>query len=221
MRYKRTMNRQFALLSLVVGVAHAAPVTVTWDAPFGYAPNGYHVGYGETSGGYSTIVDVGNTQNYTINDLVAGRTYFVSVNAYGAMGSSGWANELVIAVLGDLPPPTVTVSPVVGLWSNRDEIGTGYSLDFKHGVLVVLVYSYDANANGESRWYVASGPLSGATFTSRLDKFAGGPCISCAFVGPPVWEGNDGTITIVFSSPTSASVYLPGGRVSEIRPTAF
>lgn len=214
------MNWQFAfLLALVAGAAHATPVTLTWDAPVGYVPTGYVVGYGETSGDYSTFVDVAGTRIYTIDNLVKGRTYFLSVRAYGESGLSAWANEIVVAVLTDLPPPSVSVAPVMGLWSNPDESGTGYSLDFKHGVLVVLIYSY--RANGETQWYIASGPLSGATFTSRLDKFVGGPCIGCAFAGPPVFDGSDGMITIIFSSATAASVQLPGGRVTAIQPTVF
>jgi hypothetical protein len=212
-------HRLLVLLALIAGVANARPVTLVWDPPVGYSPTGYVVGYGEVSGAYSTIVDVGNTQVYTVADLVAGRTYHFSVKAHVAGESSAWANELVVAVLNDPPPPSVSVSPVVGLWDNRDEPGTGYSLDFKHGVLVVLIFTY--TASGAPQWYIASGPLIGSTFTGRLDKFVGGPCISCAFAGGPTAAGSDGAITIVFSSPTAATVSLPAGRTTEIRPTAF
>ena len=214
------MARRLAiLLALVTGAANALPVTLVWDPPGGYSPAGYVIGYGETTGAYSTLVDVGNSQTYTVADLVAGRTYYFSVKAYVAGDSSAWAKEVAVAVLNDPPPPSVSVSPVVGLWDNRDEPGTGYSLDFKHGVLVVLVFTY--TTSGAPQWYIASGPVVGATFTGRLDKFVGGPCISCAFAGGPAAAGNDGTITIVFSSATSATVFLPERRVTEIRPTAF
>jgi hypothetical protein len=53
-------------------------------------------------------------------------------------------------------------------------------------------------------------------FTGTLDKYTGGQCVSCAYVapGPPV--GNDGTITITFTSSTTANVDLPGNRHIQI-----
>ena len=52
-------------------------------------------------------------------------------------------------------------------------------------------------------------------------KMFGGQCISCPYSGPPQEIGNDGDVTIQFSSPTSATMYLPGGRVTYIQPEAF
>ena len=214
------MNRQLAaFLALFAGAANAVPVTLTWDPPDGYVPSGYVVGYGTASGLYTTTVDVGNARIFTLDSLVTGQAYYLSVKAYTVDQMSSWSKEIVVALMEAPPPPAATISPVVGLWANADEIGTGYALDFKHGVLVVTVYSY--KASGEAQWYIASGPLVGATFTSRLDKFVGGQCIGCAYTGPPVTAGSDGTITIVFSSATSATVYLPEGRVTQIRPIPF
>ncbi len=214
------MGRRLTLLLAVIAVAaNATPVTLVWDPPVGYVPAGYVVGYGEVSGLYSTEIDVGAARTFTVPDLVSGRTYYFSVKAYAGGESSAWASEVAVAALNEPPPLSVLYSPAVGLWSNADEIGTGYALDFKHGVLVVTVYSY--KASGEPQWYIASGPIVGATFTSRLDKFIGGQCIGCAYTGAPVAAGSDGTITIVFSSATSATVYLPGGRIVPIRPTPF
>jgi len=124
-----------------------------------------------------------------------------------------WLNTLPTVVVG--PPP---FSPQVGLWWNPNESGSGYALDFKHGVLVVTVYSYAPT--GAAQWYIASGPVNGSTFTGTLIKAVNGQCISCAYQ-VPVSNGNDGTMTIVFSSPTSATMSLPGGRVIPIQPQAF
>jgi hypothetical protein len=214
------ISRLALLLCVSVGTAaNAVPVTLTWDVPVGYTPTGYVVGYGETSGTYSITADVGNTRIYTFDKLDAGQTYYISVMAYSNQGSSAWASELAVAVLPEPPPLSVSVSPAVGLWGNAAEPGSGYSLDFKHGVLVVTVYSY--NADGTPQWYLAAGPLQGTTFVSQLSKYVGGQCISCAYAGTPTAAGSDGTITLVFSSSRSATVHLPGGRVSEIQPTDF
>ena len=111
-------------------------------------------------------------------------------------------------------------TPVAGLWANANELGTGYTLEFKHGVLVVAIYAY--TSAGAAQWYLASGPVTANVFTATLDKYTGGQCISCPFTrspGPPT--GNDGTMTITFTSSTSAIVNLPGGRVTTISPFQF
>jgi hypothetical protein len=125
-----------------------------------------------------------------------------------------YRNTLPTQVFG---PPVLT--PQVGLWWNPNESGSGYAFDFKHGVLVVTIYSYQPG--GAPQWYLASGPLSGNTFTSTLDKYVGGQCISCMYSGRPTLTGNDGVVTITFSSSTSATMYLPDGRVTQIQPEAF
>jgi virginiamycin B lyase len=110
------------------------------------------------------------------------------------------------------------IAPQAGLWWNPAESGTGYSLDYKHGVLVVTVYSY--TVSGSPIWYLASGPVTNNTFTSTLDKYQNGQCISCAYQ-PPTINGNDGTISITFTSSTSAMMTLPGGRNFQIVPEDF
>ncbi len=110
------------------------------------------------------------------------------------------------------------IVPQVGLWWNPAEPGTGYSLDLKHGILVVTIYSY--TASGEPIWYLASGPITNNTFAATLDKYGGGQCISCGFKAAAL-RGNDGTIGIIFTSSTTATVALPGGRLIAIVPQAF
>jgi len=122
---------------------------------------------------------------------------------------------VVQPVAASQPAPT----PQPGLWWNPAESGSGYGLDYRNGTLVVTVYSY--KPNGEPQWYVASGPLKGTTFTGTLDKYAFGQCINCRYNGRPVTMGNDGVMTIEFTSATSATVTLPGGRVTHIEPQAF
>ena len=111
-------------------------------------------------------------------------------------------------------------TPAVGLWWNPKESGTGYNFDVKHGVLVVTVFTYEATG-GHSEWYLAAGPIVNNVFTATLDKYRGGQCISCPYInpGPPV--GNDGTMTITFTSAITGVVNLPGNRVTNIEPQVF
>jgi hypothetical protein len=113
-------------------------------------------------------------------------------------------------------------TPTTGLWWNPNESGTGYNIQVQHGVLVVTMYSYVAG--GDPLWYLGVGTLanagSGVAITGTLDKYHGGQCASCMYQKPTM-VGNDGGMTITFTSPTAAMVQLPGGRVTQIQPEAW
>jgi hypothetical protein len=111
------------------------------------------------------------------------------------------------------------VIPVVGLWWNPLESGSGYNIDVKHGILVMTVYSY--LPSGEQAWYITSGPIVDGSFTGTLDRYVGGQCIACTYNGLPTSAGSGGAVTVNFTSPTSATMYLPGGRVTNIQPEPF
>jgi hypothetical protein len=81
---------------------------------------------------------------------------------------------------------------------------------------VLAIYSYQAG--GPAQWYLAAGAVTNNVFTATLDRYTGGQCISCAFTGKPTLAGNDGTITVRFTSSTTATVNLPNGRVTQISP---
>lgn len=100
------------------------------------------------------------------------------------------------------------------------ESGSGYALDYKRGVLVVTVYSYIAA--GIPIWYLALGPVTNNVFTSTLDKYQHGQCISCVYQ-PAAINANDESISITFTSPTTATatMTLPGGRSFKIVLQAF
>lgn len=115
----------------------------------------------------------------------------------------------------------IATTPAVGLWWNPDESGTGYNFDVKYGVqvvtLVVTVFTFEAN--GHSEWYLAAGPLTnnGTKFSATLDKYRGGQCIGCPYTGRPTLPGNDGIISITFTSATTAVVNLPNNRVTNVQ----
>lgn len=113
-------------------------------------------------------------------------------------------------------------TPATGLWWNPNESGTGYNIEVYHGVMVVTMYSY--GAGGDPLWYLVVGNLGnaggGVAATGTLDKYRGGQCASCMYQIPTTM-GNDGGMTITFTSPITATVQLPGGRVTAIQPEAF
>jgi hypothetical protein len=115
----------------------------------------------------------------------------------------------------------IAFQPRSGVWANLNESGSGYTIEIQEGVLVITIYSYQPG--GAPQWYLASGAMTNGqhNFTGTLDKYGGGQCISCAYTGRPALVGNDGTISIFFSSETSATLTLPGGRTTQIQPFNF
>lgn len=111
-------------------------------------------------------------------------------------------------------------TPHPGLWNNAAEPGDGFNIVVQNGILVVTIFSYEAN--GDSEWYLASGPLTagGRTFSGSLEKYRNGRCISCAWKATTP-GGSDGPITINFSTETTATVVLPGGRATSIETFDF
>jgi hypothetical protein len=108
--------------------------------------------------------------------------------------------------------------PYVGVWWNPNESGSGYVFDVRNGVLVITIFTYEAGT-GHSEWYLSSGPLTqnGTRYVGTLDKYRGGQCIACAYTAP-TQTGNDGSISITFTSATSATLSLPGSRTTNIVP---
>ena len=170
------------------------------------------------------------TLNYAGVDQVTYATLPTNGNAIDRSGTpianlaTNFAGTAASVPATQTPAPTdAIVTPEKGLWWDPAEDGTGYQFDVKHGVLVMTMYTYEAG--GHSEWYLAAGSLvsngAATTFTSTLDKYRGGQCVSCPHTGRPTLAPNDGSITITFTSSTSATVNLPGNSVSHIQPQVF
>ena len=116
---------------------------------------------------------------------------------------------------------TTAFQPRSGVWANLHESGSGYTIEVQEGVLVITIYSYQPG--GAPQWYLAAGPMTNDqhNFTGTLDKYVGGQCISCVYSGSPTLAGNDGSISIAFTSETSATLTLPGGRTTQIQSYSF
>ena len=61
---------------------HAAQTTLRWDYQASGAGGIFFLHCGQSSGSYTTHVDVGNTDTYTLTGLLEDRTYYCAVTAY-------------------------------------------------------------------------------------------------------------------------------------------
>ena len=76
--------------------AHAAQVQLAWNASTGPNLGGHNLHYGQTSGNYTSTIDVGNKTSYTVSGLQDGKTYYFAVTAYDTSGNleSGYSNQV-------------------------------------------------------------------------------------------------------------------------------
>ena len=94
------MKALLASLMLVsTALAQDATVKVSWDANSEGDLAGYKVYYGQASGNYSQVVDLGNKTTVDVKNLTRGRTYYFAVTAYDQSGNeSGFSTEVSIAI---------------------------------------------------------------------------------------------------------------------------
>lgn len=120
-----------------------------------------------------------------------------------------------------LPAP-LAFTPVSGMWWNPSESGTGYNIQVQHGVLVATMFSY--TSDGDPIWYLIVGNMvnagAGVAASATLDKYGDGQS-SSGMYQMPVAMGDDGAVTITFTSPSAGAIHLPKGRVAPIQPMAW
>jgi hypothetical protein len=84
----------------LVGSAEGAGLTVQWDSNRESDVTGYLIAYGTQSDHLGSIVDVGNHTTYQLVNLEAGRTYFITVQAYNRTGLISAPSTVVSATVG-------------------------------------------------------------------------------------------------------------------------
>jgi hypothetical protein len=91
-----------------------------WDAPTMNRDSsplqdlaGYKLYYGESSGKYTTPIDVGKSATYTLQGLEVGHTYYIAVSAYDTAGNeSALSAELIIVMTATGPQEQLSTPPV-------------------------------------------------------------------------------------------------------------
>ncbi|HWQ90110.1 MAG TPA: fibronectin type III domain-containing protein [Clostridia bacterium] len=97
-------------LLLLVGVAviasfQASAVTLAWDLSTSTDVAGYRIYYGTSAGNYTEAVEVGNTNQATIESLEAGTVYYFAATAVTSSGlESPFSEEVAYTVPGAKSP---------------------------------------------------------------------------------------------------------------------
>jgi hypothetical protein len=190
--------------------SYQAMALETVDTPAGRFENALHV-HEQRGSGY--IRDIWYAPGVGVAKIMDGNSIALL---------TGYTIPGAVAQPGGGAAP-LAFTPVTGLWWNPNESGSGYNVQVQQNLLVITMYSY--TVAGDPIWYLVVGRLSssgtGVMAGGTLDHFAGGQCASCMYRGMPSPLGNDGPISVTFSSPTSATVQLPGGRVTQIQPEVW
>lgn len=105
---------------------------------------------------------------------------------------------------------TASGYPQTGWWWNASESGRGYFIEAQNTTMFVSFYMY--SASGQATWYVANGAMTSATtFTGTLASYSGGSYFTRSTFTGPTTSATNGTVTIQFSSQTTATMTLPNG----------
>src|SRR6185312_691442 len=79
----------------------AGSVNVMWDASTNATVTGYNVYYGNASRSYASAINAGQNVSAALSNLSDGRTYYIAVTAYDALGNeSDFSTEVSYTVPG-------------------------------------------------------------------------------------------------------------------------
>lgn len=143
--------------------------------------------------------------------LLGGQASCANSGTIGAAGNSDDYSrlDLAFANIRQFLQPNTTQPPsnidYSGAWSNAQQDGWGLIvIRGASGTYAMYVYHYDQDRS--PGWYLSAGNLSGTSYNTSLIAFTG-PWFGAGFFNPAqVVSRNAGTISVNFSSATTASI---------------
>jgi len=143
-------------------------------------------------------------------------------------GSARWGKPGTTILAGgplgvvELDLSATSVQPRTGLWAinaeNNGQSGRGFQLESHGGTLVLTYFGYAAD--GEGRWYLASGPLQSGRFEGDLIEYRSGTALGGPYA-PASAVGSAGQVAATFATTTTGSLSLPGEPARAIGKFAF
>lgn len=209
-----------AVALIVAGIAMwpqntlAGQATLDWVASSNPGVAGYKLYFSTESGNYVQSVDVGNTTNCTISDLVDGQTYYFAARTYDIAGNySGYSNEVSKTISASIPPTSQytintsagaggTISPQGSLAVNEGESAT-FSMTPNTGY-----YLKELKVDG-----VVVGRIPTYTFSNVSENHIITATFDVATYNVAAFMSNGGSI-----SPVSATISYGGTKKFTIKP---
>ncbi len=165
-------------------LAWEAPATNTDGTPLTVA--GYKLYYGQSSGTYSSVLDIGNQTTYTVTGLTAGSTYYFAVTVYDAWGKESTFSNEVSATL----PPGSSDPPVAS-----------FNATPTSGPLPLTVAFTDTSTGQITAWAFGDGATSTAQHPSHTYTDPGAYTVSLTVTGPGGTDSATKTSYITVTDP--------------------
>ncbi|MCK4445436.1 MAG: right-handed parallel beta-helix repeat-containing protein, partial [Thermoplasmata archaeon] len=173
-----------APLNLTAG-AGDGEVYLSWDPPLddgGLSVRKYRIYRGNTSGGETFLIEIGDVDTYTDAGLTNGQTYFYQVSAVNAAGEGPLSNEANATPKGPPGSPGMIGAELTGLW--YEDVTVTWALSSDDGAGQNSVVSYEIYRNttfdpdGLGYGLLASVPNGTTSYT---DMWAGEPDMDSHF----------------------------------------
>lgn len=104
------------------------------------------------------------------------------------------------------------VTPASGYWWNPAEPGRGYVIEVQGATMFFASFLYASS--GEATWASSDGPMTTPLqYSGSLINYSGGQTLTGAYQPAAQNPAALGTVSISFSSPTTATLTWPGGTI--------
>ncbi|MBM3535887.1 MAG: hypothetical protein FJX60_22985 [Alphaproteobacteria bacterium] len=190
-----------------------------------YSTNGKPIWYISLGARASNGVYQGTLQQFSGGQTLDGSYQAPSfVGSVGTMtlafdtttsGRLTWPGGTISIARYDIVTGGVTAGPNAGMpqkgwWWGSTESGRGYFIEVQGSTLFLASYMYDST--GQAVWYISPGAMTSTSlYSGTLTEYRGGQVLGGSY-NAPTTSSNVGTITLSFSSQTTATLTLPNGN---------
>ena len=110
-------------------------------------------------------------------------------------------------------------APETGWWWNADESGRGFFIEMQGSTFFLASYTYDPA--GHAVWYIASGTAADLSLGTSWSEYAHGQTLTGAYQAAQLINNAADPLKLVFSSPQTAVLTLPGARAVALQRFEF
>jgi len=110
-------------------------------------------------------------------------------------------------------------APETGWWWNADESGRGFFIEMQGSTLFIAGYMYDSAGNAV--WYIASGTAADLSLETSWSEYAYGQTLTGSYQAAQLINNAVGPLELVFTTPQTAVMTLPGGKAVALQRFEF